>query len=795
MTTAPARPVAPARARPSVPPRHRREREPIVPIIVGAAFALANNIALTGGHPPFLGPALVFWLILVYPAYLLATTDLWGGGSVAERVAYGLVGALLLLLVGGLAMNTVLPLVGVARPLDTVPVLVLVDVIDVSLWLVRRKRPAPFVFRPAPGIRAALETRVLTLAGACVLLMVLGANRLNNGDGDTLTMIGLGLALVVIVLLLAWCDRLRASVTAGAVYLLSAALLLMTSLRGWSVTGHDIQLEYRVFQLTAAHGKWDMAAFRDPYNACLSITMLPTQMAALLHVDDPYVFKVFFQLMFAVCPVMVFILARRYFSDRVAILAVVYFIGFPTFFTDMPFLNRQEMALLFVAAGFLVMTNPLWTKRRRQYLLVTAALGVELCHYSSSYIFFGILVVAWLGQTILARGWPPTWARADLPETADGRWSTATRTLGIGCLIAILAIIGAWGGLVTRTAGGVPSEIDAAVSGFVHQNAGAKSSTVNYGLFSGGTADSQTLLNQYRDETLAFRAKAPPGTFIPEAVVNRYPTPVVALPDLAVTRAGRLLSDIGIAPSSVNGAMRSLAARGEQVFLLIGMVALVVSKRRRGTVAREYYYFCVGGIVMLVAITVLPSLSVEYDVLRVFQEALIVMAPVIVVGSLWLFQFLGAWWARAITVGVGLAIFASTTGLIPQAIGGYPAQLNLNNSGLYYNLYYMTPQEIAAVSWLAGKPGTLPGGIQVDYTSERFAFTSPSSVTGMQYLSDLFPTLIQRTSWVIVDASMLRTGDATASVNGDSITYRYPLALLKREKNLVFDNGTTQIFQ
>ncbi len=45
-------------------------------------------------------------------------------------------------------------------------------------------------------------------------------------------MIGLGLALVVIVMLLAWCDRLRASVMAGAVYFLSAALLLMTSLRG-----------------------------------------------------------------------------------------------------------------------------------------------------------------------------------------------------------------------------------------------------------------------------------------------------------------------------------------------------------------------------------------------------------------------------------------------------------------------------------------------------------------------------------------------------------------------------------
>ena len=131
--------------------RRRRARDPVIPIIVGAAFALANDSALTGGHLRFLGPALVFWLMLLFPAYLLATTDLWGKGSVAERLSLGLVGALLLLLVGGLAINTVLPLLGVARPLATVPVLLLVDVIDVGLWFVRRRRPAPFGVRLAPG--------------------------------------------------------------------------------------------------------------------------------------------------------------------------------------------------------------------------------------------------------------------------------------------------------------------------------------------------------------------------------------------------------------------------------------------------------------------------------------------------------------------------------------------------------------------------------------------------------------------------------------------------------------------
>ena len=103
-----------------------------------------------------------------------------------------------------LAINTVLPLLGVARPLATVPVLLLVDVIDAGLWLFRRRRPALFGMRRAGPPGCPRDPRALALGGACVLLMVLGANRLNNGNGYVLTMIGLGVALLTLALLLLW---------------------------------------------------------------------------------------------------------------------------------------------------------------------------------------------------------------------------------------------------------------------------------------------------------------------------------------------------------------------------------------------------------------------------------------------------------------------------------------------------------------------------------------------------------------------------------------------------------------
>ena len=90
---------------------------------------------------------------------------------------------------------------------------------------------------------------------------------------------------------------------------------------------------------------------------------------------------------------------------------------------------------------------------------------------------------------------------------------------------------------------------------------------------------------------------------------------------------------------------------------------------------------------MLGLITVLPDLSVEYGVLRAFQFELIVLAPVMVIGSLTLFKFAGEVWSLRIATWICIFFFISTIGLLPQLTGGYGAQLTLNNSGTYYDVY------------------------------------------------------------------------------------------------------------
>jgi uncharacterized membrane protein len=775
----------------------------------------ANLLALAPAPVPFLQPALGLWLILGYPVYLLGTASVWHRTRIPERLGGSLCAVLLALMLAGLGLNTVLPSLGVARPLGRIPVLALADVLVAGLGLLRRRYPPAPATRPGwPG--GPVARRLLAGSGLCVLAAVLGANRLNNGAGGQLSLAALGGIVVLAALLFRWRHRAGESAIAGTIYLLSLALLLMTSLRGWYVTGHDIQTEYRAFQLTYGAGRWDMGAFRSAYNACLSITILPAELGQAARVSGPYVFKVFFQLIFAACPVMVYAIARRYWQKWAAILAAIYFIGFPTFFTDMPFLCRQEVAFLFTCAAVLALTHPRWRVHRRRAAGLAACLGVELSHYSTMYLLLGTLAVAWLVVSVAGRlrdradaGPRPAWEyravvprpraawehRPAVPRPQPARLRRPARTLGAGLVLAAAAITASWGGLATHTAGGAAADAWSALSSLVGRSAGVRAGGVSYGLLSGPPPSPAGVLARYRQATEAERAGAP-ADYLPLSLVGRYPAPYrAALSSMPLTAAGRLLAAGGVPVARLDGFTRQAAARGEQVFALTGLATLLVVGRRRRRVGAEFCALCAGALAMVALITVLPDLSADYDVLRAFQEALIVMAPVLVAGCYVALRPLRPALAIQVSAVVCLGLFASTSGFLPQVLGGYPAQLSLNNSGQYYDAYYTHPQEAAAVAWLAGQPGVLPGGVQAENFTDRFAFSAPGEVSGRQFIGDFYPTLVRRSGWVILGYTTLHTGQASVFYDGDLVSYAYPVGLLHAAKNLVYDNGGTQIYR
>lgn len=767
--------------------------------------ATANILAVTDFRLPFLGPAIGFWFLVVYPVYLLYTCSIWRGSSVSERVGYSFAAVLLLLMLAGLGINTILPLFGIERPLDPIPIIIIGDIIIVSLYFFRRRYPAKLVWRTQFETVRWQESRVLVISGLCVVAAVLGTNRLNNDAGDQVSLAAMAGVVLTLLLLLRWRRQVRDGIISISLYLLSLALLLMTSLRGWYVTGYDIQTEYRVFQLTQTHGRWNISYFQDAYNACLSITILPTEIAGVTHVYDPYVYKVFFQIMFALSPTFVYTISRRYWPKSISVLAATFFMSLPPFFTDMPFLNRQEIGFLFVSVAVLSITNYWWGPRRRRLALFLACLGIELSHYSTMYIFVGILFVAWIVQYVGALD-PRRWNRPRGRHTGQAFRAATARTVGIGSILVVTSIVFIWGDLATHTTSAVLSDAESSISGLIGNTVGARAGGAAYLLFGGKTLTSQAARDDYNAQTLEERAASQQSTYLPISATPQSVTPPINERSLPLTATGHLLADIGIPVAVMNKAVREAAAQGEQLFAGIGMITLIVVERRRRKIGHEFFFLCIGSLVMVAMITILPNLSVDYGVSRAFQQALIVIAPVLVAGSLTVFRPLGKVWAPRAAAAVCIGILFSTTGLMPQVLGDYPPQLSLNNSGDYYDVYYPQPQEDAAVGWLADEPGLLRFGVQSEITGPdeldppwQFTGRSPSATetdaTISQATTDIYPTLVRRTSWVILGYTTVRTKQASFAYDGGLYNYIYPVRLLWNNKNLVYDNGGAEIYK
>ena len=110
------------------------------------------------------------------------------------------------------------------------------------------------------------------------------------------------------------------------------------------------------------------------------------------------------------------------------------------------------------------------------------------------------------------------------------------------------------------------------------------------------------------------------------------------------------------------------------------------------------------------------------------------------------------------------------------------------------------------MGWLADESGLFRFGVQAEVTGPdeldppwEFTGRSPSATeadaTISQATTDIYPTLVRRTSWVILGYTTVRTKQATFTYDGALYNYIYPVRLLWNNKNLVYDNGGAEIYK
>jgi uncharacterized membrane protein len=572
-------------------------------------------------------------------------------------------------------------------------------------------------------------------------LAIFGSFSLNNGGNNILTIVMLAGIACYFVLLFTKAQNINDTAITISLFFLALALLFMTSLRGWYITGHDIQIEYKVFQLTKNLGLWTMASYQDAYNACLSITILPTIFSRFINSPDPYIYKVYFQIIFAVTPGIMYLISRNWLNRKLSLLTAIYFVAFPTFFGDMPFLIRQEIAFIFFGLMIYAIFNKIIDLKIRRIVFVVLGLGVILSHYSTTYTILAILILLVITTLILRVK------------------NIFITPLMVAILVAINIL---WTVTITNTGGNAvkvaSGTLTAIKNGFLESSRSSDAAV----LFTLGSTNQ----NQQASTYLA-----------------KYGLTLLESDRLPLTTIGLWLTQRGIVVATLVPQIGQLLIKVLEVLTPIGIIYIFLPKSVFKNIDKEYILLSVFSLVFIGLNVILPVLSTEYGVFRALQQSMFVIAPFMVLGS----AVLGT---SLIPIALAELFFLYSTAFIPQLFGGNLPQLHLNNQGTYFDEFLTQTTDYAGISWLNNALINSKTKHQPSLRADKFAQNKILSVTNLGFVGNIFPSDIEKNSFVYLDST-----HGNINFGGEAISYVYPIASLNSTKNLIYNNGKVRIYR
>ncbi|HEY8999164.1 MAG TPA: DUF2206 domain-containing protein [Candidatus Saccharimonadales bacterium] len=613
---------------------------------------------------------------------------------------------------------------------------------------------------------------VSCLALLLPVVMALGAFRLNNGGSNIVTLFGFVCAALLLLYVVVRHKRLSEGTLLVVLFGVGLSVLLATSLRSWAITGHDIKHEYQVFTLTDQTGKWSMGGLRDAYNACLSITILPEVLSKLLHMSGLYVFKFLFEVIFALCPLIVFTILRRFTTTFNALIGAILFIAYPTFITDAAMLTRQETAYMFFGLAMLTwFDNDETFHKHWKLLFIVLSGGVIMSHYSTSYTFAAVLLLTYFARVLF------------VPKHA---FSAAHKKLSPIMLVLIVLGTFFWYAQLTDTSGGLFATVKSSIANIATTfSADNKSSDTSAALLFSASQSQTSIFNSYVSSVQSNSSAAG------QAAAGNYPISLAG-DQLPYTALGKAINASGLDAGSLQDSLHSLYAKLLQVLALGGviLVGIEVLRKRSSKFSPDFFALCAASIVFLGALVVLPSISQDYGILRAFQQCMIfLLVPMILFVELLLKKLRTRW--RAMLMGaLALGAFVLFTPVSSNLIGGVDPSLNANSYGFYYGYYYTTGGELDGYAWLsANVPKSADVRAANYHTADMQNPFFPFTQTG------ILPEQTKPSSYVFLDQTQTQGQKLYQEFNGNALVTTFPLAYYQNNKDLIYANPTAEIYR
>ena len=314
----------------------------------------------------------------------------------------------------GLSVNSSLFAIGYTTPLSTVPLLISFSIAIAALAVVAYIRNRDFTFSFSSLNLPTTGKRLLIVPAFLPLLAIAGMRVMNLTNNNIMVMVLLVLVPAYVSFICFSNHKVPPRIYPIMILMIGIALSLIFSLRSAHILGSDIHWTYDLFQATSQNMHW--SNLRDSIlDPCLSITLLPSIVQSVLNISGEYIFKVFYSLIFAIAPLGVYIISRRYVKELYAFLASMFFMS-QLMFLWSAYSPRSVLAIFFFALAMMVLLTIELKPLQRSMLLILFMGAIVVSHYAAAYIAFFLILGEFLVLLIMRR---TKFGRKGVPEGGD----------------------------------------------------------------------------------------------------------------------------------------------------------------------------------------------------------------------------------------------------------------------------------------------------------------------------------------------------------------------------------------
>jgi uncharacterized membrane protein len=511
--------------------------------------------------------------------------------------------------------------------------------------------------------------------------------------------------------------------------------VLVLALRSDHLVGVDIHNEYYLFLRTIDSGIWQQTHSDDSVfrllDACLSISILPAVYQSILNIDSELLFKLLYPIIFSISPLIVYITSKRLLESFPAMLASIFFMS-QLGFIWASYNPRTSTAVLFFALSTMVIFHAQIDKVARDILFIIFSYSCILAHYSTTYIFFLILIFIWMvmqSRTIYAKLQCMKFAHGCRNHFLD----TATNNrISVRMLLLFLTMIIFW-----------------------------------YVVVTGG-----------------------PFYSLKEFVLATY----ISLPQMfnmeskgvGIAQAFGVGLDLKQVPQVMTVAFTWLTV----IFLSVGVFSMIADRLGFKTLFSakrpdpELFILSIASFCILAASLTLPYIGRAYGVDRLYIQMMVISSPFSVIGSTAIARSLHIGRSHLLLLAVLIPSLLCNTGAMHQ-IFAIDKVITLNSHGQMFDELYVHDQETYAARWINEESEEWTD-IYSDFLGTN-RLTSQGSIQSPIYMEDL----IEKHSAPDIGYIYIRYCGA---VNGrlldsnrrwHNTSYQLQLEMM----NLIYDNG------